>query len=142
MTADELNLYINVCMDYVNLKEIEQQKQKLNLMFDDTEGQNDLTMRLTEMLKTKSEEYNQCTNRIDKMVAKLNGERSKRIANQQQRNASVLALVNLFQEEEERRLMIRMAEMQKIGVKEEADKLEQMTDWKARVLGITRQEII
>jgi hypothetical protein len=142
LTADELNLYINVCMDYVNLKEIEQQKQKLNLMFDDTEGQNDLTMRLTEMLKTKSEEYNQCTNRIDKMVAKLNGERSKRIANQQQRNASVLALVNLFQEEEERRLMLRMAEMQKVGVKEEADKLEQMTDWKARVLGITRQEII
>ena len=142
LTTDEINLYINVCMDYVNLKEIEQQKQKLNLMFDDTEGQNDLTMRLTEMLKTKSEEYNQCTNRIDKMVAKLNGERSKRIANQQQRNASVLALVNLFQEEEERRLMLRMAEMQKVGVKEEADKLEQMTDWKARVLGITRQEII
>jgi len=58
LTADELNLYINVCMDYINLKEIEQQKQKLNLMFDDTEGQHDLTMRLTEMLKTKSEEYN------------------------------------------------------------------------------------
>ena len=98
LTSDELNLYINVCMDYVNLKEIEQQKQKLNLMFDDTEGQNDLTMRLTEMLKTKSEEYNQCTNRIDKMIAKLNGERAKRISNQQQRNASVLSLVQLFQE--------------------------------------------
>ena len=142
LTADELNLYINVCMDYVNLKEIEQQKQKLNLMFDDTEGQNDLTMRLTEMLKTKSEEYNQCTNRIDKMIAKLNGERAKRVANQHERNASVLALVHLFQDEEERRLMIKMADMQKQTVKEEADKIEGMNDWKARVLGISRQEII
>ena len=142
LTADELNLYINVCMDYVNLKEIEQQKQKLNLMFDDAEGQNDLTMRLTEMLKTKSEEYNQCTNRIDKMIAKLNGERAKRISNLQQRNASVLALVQLFQEEEERQLMIKMADMQKTVVEDEADKIEQMVDWKARVLGISRQEIV
>jgi len=142
LTADELNLYINVCMDYINLKEIEQQKQKLNLMFDDTEAQNDLTMRLTEMLKTKSEEYNQCTNRIDKMIAKLNGERAKRISNQQQRNASVLSLVQLFQEEDERKLMIKMADMQKTLVKKEADQLESMVDWKSRVLGITKREVI
>ena len=142
LTADELNLYINVCMDYINLKEIEQQKQKLNLMFDDTEGQHDLTMRLTEMLKTKSEEYNQCTNRIDKMIAKLNGERAKRISHQQQRNATVLSLVQLFQEEDERKLMIKMAEMQKTLVKKEADQLEEMVDWKSRVLGINKREVI
>ena len=142
LTSDELNLYINVCMDYVNLKEIEQQKQKLNLMFDDTEGQNDLTMRLTEMLKTKSEEYNQCTNRIDKMIAKLNGERAKRISNQQQRNASVLSLVQLFQEEDERKLMIKMADMQKTLVKKEAEHLEEMGDWKSRVLGVSKREVI
>ena len=142
LTSDELNLYINVCMDYVNLKEIEQQKQKLNLMFDDTEGQNDLTMRLTEMLKTKAEEYNQCTNRIDKMLAKLNGERAKRVANQQQRNASILSLVQLFQDENERKLMIKMAEMQKQAIRKEADEVEKMSDWKARVLGISKQDAI
>ena len=121
-------------------EEIEQQKQKLNLMFDDTEGQNDLTMRLTEMLKTKAEEYNQCINRIDKMLAKLNGERAKRVANQQQRNASIISLVQLFQDEEERKLMIRMAEMQKKLVRREADEIEKMPDWKARVLGISRED--
>jgi len=142
LTSDELNLYVNVCMDYVNLKEIEQQKQKLNLMFDDTEGQNDLTMRLTEMLKTKAEEYNQCINRIDKMLAKLNGERAKRVASQQQRNASILSLVQLFQDENERRLMIKMADMQKEAVKKEADEIEKMSDWKARVLGISKHDAI
>ena len=142
LTTDELNLYINVCMDYVNLREIEIQKQKLNQMFDETEGQNDLTMRLTEMLKTKAEEYNQCTNRIDKMLAKLNGERSKRIQNQHQRNASIISLVQLFQDEQERKLMIQMADMQKKVVYEEADRLEQMSDWKARVLGISKNDAI
>lgn len=142
LTSDELNLYVNVCMDYVNLKEIEQQKQKLNLMFDDTEGQNDLTMRLTEMLKTKAEEYNQCINRIDKMLAKLNGERAKRVANQQQRNASIISLVQLFQDEEERKMMIKMAQMQKQSVRVEADEIEKMSDWKARVLGISKEDAI
>jgi len=142
LTSDELNLYINVCMDYVNLREIEIQKQKLNQMFDETEGQNDLTMRLTEMLKTKAEEYNQCTNRIDKMLAKLNGERSKRIQNQHQRNASIISLVQLFQDEQERKLMIQMADMQKKVVYEEADKMEKMSEWKARVLGISKNDAI
>lgn len=142
LTSDELNLYINVCMDYVNLREIEIQKQKLNQMFDETEGQNDLTMRLTEMLKTKAEEYNQCTNRIDKMLAKLNGERSKRIQNQHQRNASIISLVQLFQDEQERKLMIQMADMQKKIVYEEADQIEKMSEWKARVLGISKNDAI
>ena len=142
LTPDELNLYINVCMDYVNLREIELQKQKLNAMFDDAEAQNDLTMRLTEMLKTKAEEYNQCTNRIDKMLAKLNGERSKRIQNQHQKNASIISLVQLFQDEQERKLMIQMAEMQKKVVYEEADKFEKMSEWKARVLGISKLDAI
>ena len=140
LTADELNLYVNVCMDYVNLKEIEQHKQKLNLMFDDTEGQNELTMRLTEMLKTKAEEYNQCINRIDRMLAKLNGERAKRVANQVQRNASIISLVQLFQDEEERKIMIKMAQMQKQIIRKEANEVEKMPDWKSRVLGISKED--
>ena len=111
-------------------------------MFDDAEGQNELTMRLTEMLKTKAEEYNQCINRIDKMLAKLNGERAKRVANQQQRNASIISLVQLFQDEEERKLMIKMAQMQKQVVQKEADEIEKMSDWKARVLGISKEDAI
>jgi hypothetical protein len=35
-----------------------------------------------------------------------------------------------------------MADMQKQSVEEEADKIEQMKDWKARVLGISRQDIV
>jgi hypothetical protein len=111
-------------------------------MFDDTVGQHDLTMRLTEMLKTKAEEYNQCVNRVDKMLAKLNGERAKRVANQVQRNASIISLVQLFQDEEERKLMIKMSEMQKKVVQREADAIETMPDWKARVLGITKEDAI
>ena len=51
-------------------------------------------------------------------------------------------LDQLFQDEQERKLMIQMADMQKKVVYEEADRLEQMSDWKARVLGISKNDAI
>lgn len=59
LTSDELNLYINVCIDYINLMNIQKAVDKLNHMFEECEDQRDMTVRLAELLKTKSEEYNQ-----------------------------------------------------------------------------------
>ena len=142
LTPDEINLYINVCMDYINLKQIEKQKLKLNDMFDDAEEGNDFTIRLTEILKTKSEEYNQCVGRIDRVITKLQGDRAKRLNSKQQQTANILALVKLFQEEKEREIMIKMAEMQNKLVEEEAERLESMPAWKARILGISKSDAI
>ena len=113
LTTDEINLYINVCMDYINLKHIEQQKAKLNTMFDDAQDQQEFTIRLTEILKTKSEEYNQCAGRMDKLITKLNGDRAKRVASKQSQNASILSIVQLFQEEEERKLWFKWLKCKK-----------------------------
>jgi len=142
LTTDEINLYINVCMDYINLRQIDVKKNKINQMFNETEEQKDFTMRLTEVLKTISEEYNQCAQRIDKSIQKLNGERSKRVEQHQQKNASIINLVELFQDEHERKMMIQIAEMQKKIIREEADRLENMSAWKARILGISKQDAI
>jgi hypothetical protein len=38
--------------------------------------------------------------------------------------------------------MIKIAEMQKQVIKEEADKLENMSSWKARILGISKEDAI
>jgi len=142
LTSDEINLYINVCMDYIHLKNIQSAINKLNRMFDEAEDQQDLTVRLAELLKTKSEEYNQCEKRMESLIQKLQGDRSKRISSKQQQNASILALVQLFQEEEERGVMLKIAELQKQAAREEADRLESMPDWKARVLGISKEDVI
>lgn len=142
LTSDEINLYINVCMDYIHLKNIQGAINKLNRMFDDAEDQQDLTVRLAELLKTKSEEYNQCEKRMESLIQKLQGDRSKRISSKQQQNANILALVQMFQEEEERKVMIKIAELQKKSAKEEADHIESMPDWKARVLGISKEDVV
>lgn len=142
LTSDEINLYINVCMDYIHLKNIQSAINKLNRMFDEAEDQQDLTVRLAELLKTKSEEYNQCEKRMESLIQKLQGDRSKRISNHQRQNANILALVQLFQEEEERKVMVKIAQLQKQAAKEEADHIESMPDWKARVLGISKEDVI
>jgi hypothetical protein len=38
--------------------------------------------------------------------------------------------------------MLKIAELQKQAAREEADRLESMPDWKARVLGISKEDVI
>lgn len=141
LTSDEVNLYINVCIDYINLMNIQKAIDKLNHMFEECEDQRDMTVRLAELLKTKSDEYNQCEKRMESLITRLNGDRAKRVQNKQSQNASILNLVQLFQEEEEREVMVKIAEMQKALVEEEAANIESMPDWKARVLGLRKGDV-
>jgi hypothetical protein len=142
LTVDEVNLYINVCMDYIHLKNISRAIDKLNRMFEECEDQRDMTVRLAELLKTKSEEYNQCEKRMESLIMRLNGDRKERIKNQHKNNASILSLVKLFQSEQGRKRMVAMAEKQKLIVSSDAERLEDMESWKARVLGISKDEAI
>ena len=50
--------------------------------------------------------------------------------------------MRLFQNEEDRKRMVDIAERQKLLVKEEADSIENMDIWKARVLGISKDEVL
>lgn len=142
LTTDEVNLYINVCIDYINLKHIQKAMNKLDKMFDEAESQQEMTVRLAELLKTKSDEYNQCEKRMESLIQKLQGDRAKRVNAERDKYASILSLVQIFQDEEERKRMIKIANMQQEAVKEEAKRFEDMPEWKARILGIGQQEIL
>ena len=56
--------------------------------------------------------------------------------------ASILNIVQLFQEEQERGIMVKMAEMQKKIVRKEANEIESMGEWKSRVLGVRKDDVI
>jgi hypothetical protein len=142
LTSDEINLYINVCVDYINLKNISSHIEKLNTMFNEVEDQQDMTVRLAEVLKSKTDEYDKCEKRMESLIKKLNGDRAERLKNRTKENASILSLVRNFQIEEERQQMIKLAEMQKILVEEEVERLDNMDSWKARILGISKKDAI
>ena len=142
LTNDELNLYITVCTNYVRQKHIQQRIDRLNNMLNDTDNERDITLRLTELIKATSEELNQCEKRIESLTKDLNGSRQARLKARGEQNGSIAALVEAFQEKEERDRMIMMAEMQNKLIEEEADKLESMDEYKARILGISKKEIL
>ncbi len=142
LTPDELNLYMNVCKEIINLELITGHLQKLNEMFESADDQDEMTVRLAEIIKAKSSEYHQCESRIENLTKKLQGDRGERMKNRAKETASFLSIVQLFQEEEERKNMVRIAEMQKELIKDEAKRLEGMAAWKARVLGIGIDDVL
>lgn len=142
LTADELNLYMNVAKEIINLELITGHLQKLNEMFESADDQDEMTVRLAEIIKAKSSEYHQCETRIENLTKKLQGDRGARLANKEKGSASFLAIVQLFQEEEERKNMVRIADMQKQVIKKEAERLEGMAAWKARVIGIGIEDVL
>jgi hypothetical protein len=142
LTVDEQNLYINMCSNYVRLKHIQKRLDKLNNLLNDTEGQQDLSMRLTELIKATSDELNQCEKRIEALAKDLNGSRQNRLKEKGEGGGSILALVEAFQEREERGRMVLMADLQNKLIEEEADRLESMEELKARILGISKHELL
>ena len=142
LTADELNLYLNVCKEVINLEVVSALLNKLNDMFDVNGEQTEVTLRLSDIIKTKSQEYHQCETRIENLTKKLQGDRAERMKKNNKDHASFLAIVHMFQEEEERKNMVHMAEMQKKLIKKEAERMEGMAEWKARILGISQDDAI
>jgi SHS2 domain-containing protein len=142
LTIDELNLYVTVCTNYVRQKHIQQRLDKLNALLNDSDNERDITMRLTEIIKATSEELNQCEKRIESLTKDLNGSRQNRLKAKGEQNGSIFALVEAFQDKEERDRMILMANLQNKLIEEEADRLETMDEYKARILGISKRELL
>ena len=142
LTADEVNLYMNVCKEYIHMEIISKHLEKLNEEFENIENQTDMTMRLSELIKTKSDEYHKCETRISSLTTTLQGKRGERIKQQHRDNASILSIVQMWQDEKERKNMIRIAQLQKEVIKEEANRLESMDMMMARVLGVEQDDII
>jgi len=142
LTADEINLYINVCVDMVNLETLRQKKNFLDEMFLSIEDASELNQRFSENLKAAVEEYNQVSKRISDVTKKLQGDRSERLKNQAKDETSFISIVQLVQDEEERKNMLRLAEMQRALITEEANRLEGLDDLFCRVMGVSQEEVI
>lgn len=142
LTADEINLYMNVCKEIINLETTSKHLDKLNKMFEDTQEQDEMSIRLAEIIKAKSSEYHQCEGRVESLIKKLQGDRRDRIGARQKENASILSIVQMFQDEQERSNMIKIAEMQKSLVMAEGKNMESMVEWKARILGISLDDAV
>jgi hypothetical protein len=149
LTNEEITLYINACIDIVNSKRLLRHVESLNQIFEEAvqdagagEAQNQLTVRLSETIKAKADEYHKIQGRIEKALNDLNGKRSARLNQARGRNSNFLALVEVMQEEKERKKLVLLSKSNRLKAKDEADRMESMPELKARIFGTSKNDLI
>lgn len=142
LTPDEINLYLQVIRDSISLEVLEKKINKMNQMFMDIEEAGELNQRFSENLKACVDEKDKITKRIADRTKDLQGQRSRKIENQQKDETSFISLVLMAQEEEERKNMLRLAELQRAAISEEASRFESLDEWTCRVMGVSKEEVI
>lgn len=145
LSQEELDQFIVLCTEVVTAATILQQVEDLRDMLrnstSDGEGRN-IKMQLNEAISNLQTEYNQCRARQQKLYKSLVDDRSKRIAQRQDENATILNLVQAWKDEERRKGIIVLAEAQKQNLHEEAKKLSSMDELKAVIRGINIDEMV
>jgi hypothetical protein len=143
LTQEEVDQYIVLCTEVVISSTIQETIQMLQIQIDQevTNG-GKVPMSLVEASNTARQEYNQCVTRQQKLLNDLKVKRSDRLNKEIKQNASILNLVQLWKDEESRAKLIQLAEKRKKVVKKEIRNLSSMDEVKARIMGITEDEIL
>tara|TARA_Y100000310_G_scaffold327947_1_gene395166 strand:+ start:819 stop:1895 length:1077 start_codon:yes stop_codon:yes gene_type:complete len=143
LTQEEVDQYIVLSSEVVISASIQRRKEHLTGLLDniveDDNGR--ASMSLVEAIGKTETEYNQSVNRQQKLLNDLKEKRSDRLRNQIKENASILNLVKVWKDEESRVKLIKLSEVRRKSVKEEAENLSSMDEVKARILGLDEEEI-
>jgi hypothetical protein len=143
LTQEEVDQYIVLATEVIISSTIQETIQIIQIQIDQ-QVQNDgrIPMALIEANNTARTEYNQCVNRQGKLLGDLKEKRSTRMGKLVAANASILNLIELWKEEESRNKMIKLAELRKKTLRGEIHKLSSMDEIKARILGLSEDEVL
>ena len=145
LTQEEVDQYIVLSTEVVIASNIQNRINTLQELLDesanDTEGRK-ISMSLVESIGTCQSEYNQCVNRQQKLLNDLKEKRSARLSKQVKENASILNLVQMWKDEENRQKMIHLAELRKKVVSDEVNRLSGMDEIRAKIMGLSEEEAI
>ena len=145
LTQEEVDQYIVLATEVVIGSTIQGRSERLQTLLDttaeDSEGRR-VAMGLVQAISAAQTEYNQCVGRQHKLLNDLKEKRSDKLKSQIKANASILNLVEMWREEESRTKLLKMAEVRKKSIKKEIEKLSSMDEIKARVIGISEDEVL
>lgn len=145
LSQEEVDEYIILANEVVISFKIQRRTERLQSMMDDIADSNPdnvkISMSLVEAINTAQNEYNQCVHRQQKLLDDLKEKRSSRMSKQIKDNASVLNLLQEWKNEETRKRWLKLAEIEQKAISEEVDKIASMDEIKARIFGLTKDEI-
>jgi hypothetical protein len=147
LTQEELDQYIVLCNEVVMSFKIQARSERLQIMMEDitavsADERMKLSMNLVEAIGKANTEYNSCITRQQKLLDDLKEKRSSRMSKAVKDNASVLNLIGLWKNEETRKQMLEIAAKEQKKVADEVEKLSNVSQVKARIMGLTKDEIL
>lgn len=145
LSEEEVDQYIVYSNEVIISKNISRSIDKFQRSLEDsydTEDGKRMSMTLVEMIGKMREEYNQSISRQTRLLSDLKGTRAKRIERQGKESASIINLVQAWKDEEFRKKTIHLAERRKEVLSQGVDAIVDMDDFKARVFGLSKNEVL
>lgn len=146
LTQEEVDQYIELSNQVVQAVKILRRSERMQCALEEVTGNDPETMRvsmgLVEAIGKASTEYDQCLKRQQKLLEDLKEKRSVRLSKQIKENSSILNLVQDWRNEEQRVKMLKLGELEQIAVAGEVEKLTNMAEIKARILGLNKESIL
>lgn len=146
LNAEETNMYITLCNEYVLDVTITEQ---INLLNDrlcettmDDENARNFTVSLSNALAAKTKESNECKRRITQLQQSLSGSRSERLKELNTLNESLTKYIDLVMQEAGRQKMIRLAEAKNLELEDEIKRIDNFDELIAEVWGMSVEEIL
>lgn len=148
LSLPEVNLYINAAAKSVQLTKLERTIEVLESRMqeaftaqDDNDGtKTKLSMTLVELISTSRKELGTYMNQQKTLIDGLEGERAKRIKDRNDRNASLVNLVDAWIQERSRLDLIAQGEQEKTEDAVEVGRIKNMTDVLGLIAGQTEAE--
>lgn len=145
LLAEEVHQYIAWAAETVRYTQIDRDAQKLNerqnIMLEDPNVP--IRQAEVEMLNSMREKLNASMKQSAALLKTLVGDRSKRLNEKIQSNASLHNLVKAWKMKEDRDRIIKMSEKkQKAGLQKEVERLSDMDSLKAEIFGINKENIL
>lgn len=146
LNQEEVDQYIELSNQVVQGFKVLRRSERMQFALEQITGNDPETMKvsmgLVEAIGKAGTEYDQCIKRQQKLLDDLKEKRSTRLSKQIKETASILNLVQMWRDEEERQKMIKYAEIEQQAIAQEVEKLTSMDEIKARIFGLNKDEIL
>ena len=144
LTSGELELYCDLADERVHLFKIKEHQSKLQEAFDEALNSTDgkIQYTLVESIDKQIQNRDKCMARIANIQKSLEGTRDSRLKNAPKREVTILKIIEILKKGEERERYLKMAEMEREALKNEINRLEDLSEYNARILGISKEEIL
>jgi len=143
LTPEEISLTINWCSDIIQSSDLKKQLEKLNEILnnitEDVDGK--MSMSLAETIGKVTTHLNEVLKRQERIYGLLNKSRSKRDEEKTNKVANIAVLFEMFRDAENRKKMVKQAELLKEARKNEVERQETLSDIILLCLGMSKNDI-